>query len=259
MSIKIITAWKIFFIVLCCLCVQVNTLYAAITIETPGTATGTTANPFTFSYNIPSGTNRILFVLIESEATSGDVSTVTYNGVTLTKAVDAVVGTTTLLNVEIWYLLETNLPASGSYTVSVTFTAAQAAVVVCAMSVSGLKQNITEPEAINSTTNAAANTYISTSITTLTDNALVIDVVGSGNPVSWSCVSPSQRQFNLTSASTASGAGSTRIVHTAGQVTNGWTAASSSNRSAHAVACFASEPEAVKAQVNDAIINDASF
>ena len=80
-----------------------------------------TLSPLAFSHTIGGEDDRLLVVGIGIEGTSSpDVTAVTYNGVALTKAIDVQVGSTTITLSELWYMLETDLPSTGSYMVSIS-------------------------------------------------------------------------------------------------------------------------------------------
>ncbi|TDJ06650.1 MAG: hypothetical protein E2O71_08655, partial [Deltaproteobacteria bacterium] len=133
----------------------------------------------TFSHTIGGGADRLLTVCIAVEAPLGssDVTgNVTYDGVAMTKAIDNIAGTSFDQNVEIWYMLEANLPVAGTYSVSITTTAA-VNINPGAISVTGALQQAVEATAFNDDGQSGAST-IQTSLTTLTDNAWIFDCVG---------------------------------------------------------------------------------
>ena len=191
-------------------------------------------NPQTFTHTIGGGTNRLLVVGISAECNEGiSVTSVTYNGQGLTKAASAVADTGTVGTADLWYLLEADLPAAGTYNVEVT-TSGYAVKSVGAISLEGVAQQA--PEATNTNTNVGPE-YISTSITTLTDGAWVVDVVECGNA---SAFTPDggQTERYQEAGSSSQGAGSTKEMATAGSTSMGWTSASA-NRLALVAAAFA--------------------
>jgi hypothetical protein len=191
-------------------------------------------NPLTFTHTIGGGTNRLLVVGISAECdVSVSVSSVTYNGQGLTKAASAVADTSTVGVAELWYLLEADLPSAGTYTVAVN-TSGYAVKSVGAVSFEGVAQQA--PEATNTSTNVGPNS-ISTSITTLTDGAWVVDVVVDGNASAFTPDGGQTEQYDEV-ASSSTGAASTKEMATAGATSMGWSAGSA-NRLAHVVAAFA--------------------
>jgi hypothetical protein len=92
-------------------------------------------------------------------------------------------------------------------------------------------------EAVNTSTNTGSNT-ISTGITALRDGAFVVDVIGSGNAGAFTATGSAMSERFDVSPDSASAAGSTRAVDSAGPVTMSWRH-SGANRLAHSVAVFA--------------------
>jgi hypothetical protein len=133
---------------------------------------------------------------------------------------------------DLWYLPEAGLPAAGTYNVEIT-TSGYTSKSVGAISMEGVAQQA--PEASNTNTNVGPD-YISTSITTLTDGAWVVDVVENGNPNSFTPDGGQTERYDQT-ASSSDGAASTKEMATAGATSMGWSA--NANRLAHVVAAFA--------------------
>lgn len=88
----------------------------AITIDATSESTEKGAGSYSWSHTV-SGSNTLLVVIMHIRSGTSDVSTLTYDGETLTKAiaVQSASGVTT----EIWYKVN---PASGSNTIAVTLT-----------------------------------------------------------------------------------------------------------------------------------------
>jgi prepilin-type N-terminal cleavage/methylation domain-containing protein len=196
-------------------------------------STTSTSNPMTFSHTIGGGPNRLLLVGISAECNEGiSVTSVTYNGQSLTKAASVQADTGTVGTADLWYLPEAGLPAAGTYNVEIT-TSGYTSKSVGAISMEGVAQQA--PEASNTNTNVGPD-YISTSITTLTDGAWVVDVVENGNPNSFTPDGGQTERYDQT-ASSSDGAASTKEMATAGATSMGWSA--NANRLAHVVAAFA--------------------
>ena len=209
-----------------------------ITLDSVSQAsTGT--QTLSWSHTIGGGSNRLLVVSIGVEGdypSVAEVNSVTYNGTSLTKAVENDVGA--YQNTEIWYMLESNLPAAGSHTVQITTSGIpNDSIKAGAISVSGAAQS--GPEATNSQDdNGAGWGTIQTSVTTLTDGAWVFDCVGSGQAITFTPNAGQTERFDVTTGSSGA-AGSTKAVATAGSTTLGWTMDASSNRVSHVLAAFA--------------------
>jgi len=191
-----------------------------------------------FSHTIGGGSNRVLVVGVSIETCNPyqTVSSINYGGKTLTPLNSAQVTSPNgcMGRVELYYLLEADMPGAGAFHVVVTATGWCDALAAGAISLTGVAQQA--PEASNTNSNDA-QTSISTNITTLTNGAWLVDVVHSGNPYTFTANSGQSIRYDQ-ATSTSEVAGSTRLVATAGTVSQGWTNASA-NRLAHAVAAFA--------------------
>lgn len=197
------------------------------------------SNSLNFNHTIGGESNRLLVVCVGSESGGYDVSSVTYDSQPLTKAVDHEVGGSTTMNVEIWYMLEANLPAAGTYSVDISTTGSYW-LVGGAISVYGAKQ--LPPEATSfGDDGEAGDTTITTDITTLTNGAWIFECVGSGDAhTGFSAQSGQNEQFDeVTSSSRV--AGSYEQVDTSGLESQQWDLLSSSIRLSHVLAAFAPE------------------
>ncbi|MHC4216881.1 MAG: hypothetical protein ACYSU7_00340 [Planctomycetota bacterium] len=196
----------------------------------------------TFNHTIGSGCNRLLVVCIATEEDSPDADavTVTYNGVAMTPAVEHTPAGGTQMQTEIWYMLETDLPVSGTYPVFIECPAMSGSSNINggAISVSGAKQQGPEATAVNDDGSAGDST-ISTNITTLTDGAWIFECIGSGDSISgFTADSGQTERFDQLGGSSRC-AGSTQQKAIAGLETQDWSADSSSNRLSHVLAAFA--------------------
>jgi hypothetical protein len=164
------------------------------------------------------------------------VSSITYGGNSLTSLNSAQVTSSNDCRgrVELYYLLEADMPGAGPFNVVVTATGGCDALAAGAISLTGVDQQA--PEASNTNANDA-QTNISTNITTLTDGAWLVDAIHSGNPGTFTGNSGQNVRYDQAS-STSEVAGSTLLVASAGNVSLGWTN-TSANRLAHAVDAFA--------------------
>ena len=151
--------------------------------DSVGTGSGAEDSVVTWNHTIGSGANRLLVVAAGAESRiSGGlaVESVTYNSVPLTKAIAQPVGTGPSDNLELWYMLEANLPGAGTYEVRVEFVdTASLGLGGGSMSFSNAKQ--TAPEATTSKQATGSLASIRTTITTVTDSALIVDAVLHGD------------------------------------------------------------------------------
>jgi hypothetical protein len=106
--------------------------------------------------------------------TSVDITGGTGQGILVGKK--QVGSTTTELNVEMWRIMAPNI-SDGSNTITVHFAAAPTGAGISAMSFSNIKQ---QPEEAENSNSVLSNPTISTGVTTLTDGALIVSVVGNG-------------------------------------------------------------------------------
>ena len=212
-----------------------GTCTIAIDSQSSGSADG--ASSLTFSHTIGGGSNRILVVGVSIETCNPyeTVSSITYGGKTLTYLNSAQVTSSNACRgrVELYYLLEADMPGAGPFNVEVNATGSCDALAAGAISLTGVAQQA--PEVSNTNANDA-QTSISTNITTLTDGAWLVDAVHSGNPGTFTANSGQNVRYDQAS-STSEVAGSTLQVASAGNVSLGWTN-TSANRLAQAVAAF---------------------
>ena len=189
----------------------------------------------TISHTIGSNDNRVLTVGTQGEdgsATDCDVSSVTFNGVTLTEIAEAVAANGSRMCVGLWYLLA---PDVGTHDIVVTWAGNVSRRNGGGISIYNAAQQ--PPEAQNTQTLTGNPSSITTSITTATNGAWVIDAVGSGSSGNFTALEAGQTERYDAQAGSSQGAGSTKVVSTAGPTSMGWSQAA--NRLAHVVAAFA--------------------
>ena len=208
--------------------------------STSSSSSGTTLS---WSHIIGNSDNRVLVVGVAAEDNSENdlqISSVNYNDVNL----DMVEGTSQLvyflgkyIKTELYYLLDSNLPSSGTYVVEVTYSGAVHIRTAGAISLANVEQQPREAAGTNSDTNSNS---ISTDIITQTDRALVVDVVGCGNLGTFTATTEEMIAQWQESPNGASGAGSTTPVVSAGPTTISWSHSDSgANGLAHSAAAFA--------------------
>jgi len=199
------------------------------------TSTGKTS--LTWSHAIAAGSDRILVVGVaveDSSTADANITSVTYNGAALTAVPSSKIsgGGTGIIQTQLFYLLNANLPASGAFNVVVSMQGAVDGIVAGATSLAGVSQTAPAPVATKVDTSGAD--FISTNITTTVANAWVVDVVGSGNSGSFTAGSGQTERWDI-AASGMTGATSTKPLASAGTTSLGWTH-SGANRLAHSLA-----------------------
>lgn len=204
-------------------------------------ASSQSVNAATLNLNhaVGGGADRLLVVSVAVEAAGGSADLTappTFDGVDMTKAIDRTVGSSYDMNTEIWYMLEADLPAAGSYQLSIQASGADDITAV-AISVTGAAQQGPEATAGSDDGEGGAPS-IQTQVTTLSDRAWIFDCVGSGNAISGFSPDAGQTERGDSAAASSRGAAGTEEKTTAGLETQGWTA-SGSNRISHVVAAFA--------------------
>jgi len=189
-----------------------------------------------WTHTIGSGQNRILIVGLACEDNSETdlIQSVKYNGVYLNPVVGSAIteGTITKMKTELFYLLESDLPSSGSYTILANYVGEVDRICGGGISLANVAQQTVEAVDTNSIDSGCD---ISTDIALGSSGMWVVDVVGSSNAGVFTATGTDMvEQFNVASG----GAGSTRSATSAGTVTMSWYHPSIS-RMTHSVAAFA--------------------
>lgn len=225
-----------------------NMVYRRITYVIPAiglddfsdhTTSPTLASTLTFSHTVGDFNSRILVVGAQAEATPANeanctVNSITYNAVPLTEIdeIKLTGGGANYQCVGLWYLLT---PDTGTHDVVITWGGNLEDRHGGAISLYNAAQ---QPPEASAKSSAAPVVTISTSITTVTDGAWVVDAVGSGNPgAGFTTLEPGQTEHYENGADSSSAAGSTKVVAQATTTVMGWSQAA--NRMAHVVAAFA--------------------
>ncbi len=134
------------------------------------TVNGNSGGTITFAHT-NTGSNLILWVAIacnDSNQHANQTSGITYNTVAMTKLVEADSAADT--RAELWYLIN---PATGNNNVVVTISSTINAVMLTALSYTGVKQ--IAPTIKTTTTGTASS--VSNSITTVDDNSFCLDCI----------------------------------------------------------------------------------
>ncbi len=172
-----------------------------------------------FSHTIGGGNNRLLVVGVTFEDSLADkvVNSVTYNGVTMTQVDWARAGTGYSQYTAFYYLLESDLPSSGSYTVNVDVSATPTRNVMVGVS---SYENVNQ--ALDDSCTSNTGQPISCSITTIEDNSWVMSVVGNGGGGDYTYSAGNERYELDGSASSSTGAGGDDIDTSAGSFSVSW-------------------------------------
>jgi len=194
-----------------------------------------------WSHTIGSSGNRILVVSIASEDDDPCdlvISSVTYNDLDMNTVEGSgkTVGTDDRVKTELYYLLDGNLPSSGSYIVEVSYAGNVRNKCGGAISLANVEQRSAEAVATNSNEDANA---ISTDITIQTPGSWVIDVVGGGDSGTFTAAVHDMQKWFEERTDSASAAGSTKPVESAEETTMAWNFDSGSTAITHSVAAFA--------------------
>ena len=201
---------------------------------------GLTADP-TWSHTIGAGSDRILIVGVIYEGGDPTITSIKYGDANLTLAISGSISSGgTKQTASLYYLLN---PATGTANIAIDHLSGTTNSSAGGISLANVAQQAPEVTVFDSETSASPLT-ISTDITTLTDGAWVVDVVGNGgntNDHTTAVVGMVERWDEK--ASSSGGAGSTREVATAGTITNTWDLDLQGNRLTHALAAFAPVPE----------------
>ncbi len=203
--------------------------------------TGSTST-LSWQHTLGSGASRMVVIEIGSADSTASpdanavVSSVLFNGVYATPIPNSLIfgGTSGMVQTQLFYLTEAELPPAGTYTVQVNLVGAIAGFQAGAISLIGVNQG--PPEAVVTHRDTSGADLISTAITTLTNNAWVIDVVEDNNLATMTANGGQTMAWSQSSTGIGTGGSSTEAVPTAGPVTLGW--AGSASRLAHSLAAF---------------------
>jgi len=191
------------------------------------------------------------------------VSSITYNGVDMNPVEQAgklVYTDPMYVKTELYYLPDSNLPLSGSHMVEITYDGNVSEKSAGAITLNNVEQQPAESVAANSAQDANA---IFTDIAILTDETVVVDVVGCDNSGSFTINKDDYQVERFdTSSDQSTAAGSTKRVPAAGTTTMSWSFGNSSSAMAHSVAAFATVERVISGYVvepNNAPIEGAAL
>jgi hypothetical protein len=233
---------------------------ASITVEQTQNVTATFANSvitedsvshavttapsstLSWTHTLGSGPSRAVVIEVGSvdSAASPDanavVSSVLFNGVYATPIPNSLIygGTSGMVQTQLFYLTEAELPAAGTYTVQVNLVGAIAGIQAGAISLIGVNQG--PPEAVTAQKVTSGADLIATAITTLTNNAWVIDIVEDNDLTALTANAGQTIAWTQSSTGSGTGGSSTKVVAVAGSTTLGW--AGSASRLTQSLAAF---------------------
>lgn len=212
---RIINTSLVFTIIFSLFCL-VSTLHGAIIPDNTSYGTMSNVSTKTIAHTTPSGSNRLMIVGVSAQQPGASVSSVTYNGVALTKLGN--VSNASQSRIEIWYLKS---PAVGTFNVVLTNSQSENAI-VGVKTFSGVNLTTTFGTLATSTGNSASAFVTATSAT----DELVYAVVGFNNGSTNQTPGSGQTEYyDQTINSSISGAGSSKAG--ASSVTSSWTSTSS--------------------------------
>jgi hypothetical protein len=187
----------------------------------------------TWTHILGSGSSRAVIIAVGSadSAASPDanavITSVLFNGVYATPIPNSLVygGTSGMVQTQLFYLTEAELPAAGTYTVQVNLAGPVDGVQAGAISLFGVNQGA--PEAVATSKATTGVGLISTAITTLTNNAWIIDAVEDNDVTGLTANSGQMLAWSQSSTGSGTGGSSTEAVPTAGETTLGWAGSAS--------------------------------
>lgn len=161
-------------------------------------AAGTTTK--TVSHTLDADANMLVVFADNGNTGGGDITSVTYNGVAMTKLAAASLSASNYRG-NTYYMLDADLPVGGAaYDIVVTYPATTAGTtpVVCAVNVSGAKQ--AAPDAGAALNLASVDPITTATITTVADATLILQGIIGTQANTVSSVSNGQATINNQSA-----------------------------------------------------------
>jgi hypothetical protein len=216
---------------------------ATLDLEFPVSKASSSTDDATLSWShaIGDGINRILVVGVVGKDDSADdleVSSVTYNDVDM----DLIEGSSKsvqfsnmYLKTELYYLLDSNLPLTGSHMIEVTYSGNVSKRCAGAFTLMNVVQQTAEAVVTNSSEDA--NT-ISSDIITQTDESWIVDIVGSSEQGLFIADSNQQIKRIEISSDNSTAAGSTAHISSAGLTEASWNFGDGNSILVHSAAAF---------------------
>lgn len=207
-----------------------------ITFDNVNTVLTGTVTSAVITLNVASGDNRMIIISTADEGTMQTISSIDSETTGVGVKVDsqAVGSGTTEQNVEMWRIMESDI-VTGTNTITINFSGSVVGAGISAMSLSGVAQQAAEAKV---TTSGTTITTISQDITTLTNDAIIISIVGSGADHTFTHGTGQIERWDFQPTS-ASFSGTTEIKASAGIDNQSHTASTESFRMAMVTAAFA--------------------
>lgn len=183
---------------------------------------GGSGTSISHSFTIGGGSDRLLsgWTATEGQTT---VTSMTYDGVAMVKIGER--DQEGNLTGALFYMLETDLPTAGTYTLTANFDSSIGAAILACVSLEGVAQQAPEATLITGNDGGA---LVEGDITTITDNAWLVSGAGAGDGGTFTAHSGAVERTDQSQA-TMSGTMSTRTTTTAGLITEGFTHSDAGN------------------------------
>lgn len=194
-------------------------------------------SPLSYNHTIGSGTNRVLVISVGTNASAGSISA-TYNGVSFTLIATI---TSSSYTTFLGYILEANLPATGTYSVSISITGSPVGtngIQSEVISLAGVAQQAPEANTTNSGGPALAS--LTTFLTTATADAWIVDGMTADGGVTTLTVGGSQTKRNNQSSTSINTSMSTHVTTAPGSYSNVWNFSGNATVATTVMAAFAS-------------------
>lgn len=199
---------------------------------------GGTSDSQSVSHVLEAGTNRVVLAAVAIErGSSPSVTSITYGGVSMSSVAGSAdsAGSNTYMKTELFYLLDADLPSDGNNSFAVTINGGEMSAGV--VTLSGLKQQAAEAVTTEASSNNTSSNSLS--ITTASNDAVLVDLLGAGSSSKRFNVDSSQTEIWSESANSSLGTMSAKVVNGAGAHSMSWTWGSGLNRYSHSLAAFA--------------------
>jgi len=131
------------------------------------------------SHYLTTKSNRMVLAIFDAEATTHDITAVTYNGESMTLIVEAENADSAGNSSAIWGISEADLPTGGT-TYTVAFTGGSAAIAVTVVELNNVNATIPTGTAIDSSTSVSVATDTAT-VTAPTGNSIAVGTLGHGD------------------------------------------------------------------------------